>query len=473
MDRKRMTELKIAYSYFESTQNLDPANIQTLYESNLIENLYSRLIEYDSKGQISCVLCKEFWIENDSIVFELRSGIKTKDGYEISAKDAEISLRRLFNLNSNTHGNLLNFIRNETDIHSDGKLLKIKLIKNHYSQFILPLLTSMDFSIVPAISINEKNLIKNHVNTSGPYYIKQDSPTGQITLASNIDHPFYSKDMFETIELIPTQTIDAVNFFIDGKVDVIDITNYPRTNLYESLFIQKNKKFNFIKTIPINLFLLMISPNARLNFSQSQLFYALSIIRNKYLEFKTYGYGFEQSIEFFPKNGNGQLSSEEHNQIEQLRSNKDKPTFSIPIKLGVLKSSFDKLSLAFKDHTEIQVVSYDQDPSFLPSSKRPDIIIQTTDSSFNEDVSLLSYNFSMEYFGLTKEEGARWLKGYIDIEDKHHRIQKLQELQLDFLKKPAIYSIGASPYWAISREDIDLNFSSLFPGSHWWKIRNK
>ena len=34
-------ELKIGYGYFDSLTKLDPANIQTIYESNLIENLFS------------------------------------------------------------------------------------------------------------------------------------------------------------------------------------------------------------------------------------------------------------------------------------------------------------------------------------------------------------------------------------------------------------------------------------------------
>jgi hypothetical protein len=131
------------------------------------------------------------------------------------------------------------------------------------------------------------------------------------------------------------------------------------------------------------------------------------------------------------------------------------------------------VKLAFKEELNINVISFEEDPAFLPKEQQPDIFIQTTDSSFTEDFNLLSYNLITENFGLSKDEGHEWLEKYINIQEKKDRILKLKELQLNFLKKPYLYPIGVSPYWAISRSDIELNFPTLFPGSHWWKIRIK
>jgi ABC-type oligopeptide transport system substrate-binding subunit len=59
--KDNMFTIKIAYYYNESALGLDPANIQTIYQANLIENIYSRLLEYNSEGQLECVLCNRFW----------------------------------------------------------------------------------------------------------------------------------------------------------------------------------------------------------------------------------------------------------------------------------------------------------------------------------------------------------------------------------------------------------------------------
>ena len=52
-------------------------------------------------------------------------------------------------------------------------------------------------------------------------------------------------------------------------------------------------------------------------------------------------------------------------------------------------------------------------------------------------------------------------------------IKILQNLFFEMLSTPSIYPVGASPYWAIASDDLELNFPKLFPGSHWWKIRKK
>ena len=470
---KQMLEIKIAYTYPESVMSLDPANIISLPQANLVENLYTRLLDYDENGQLQCTLCESFEINNNELIFQIKKGVKTISGYELSAKDVHQSISRLFDLNSNTHGNLTSFISKKEDLTFEGNIFKIKLIKAHFSHFVLPLLASMDFSIIPSISINSENKIIDFKNTFGPYYVYEDNPNGNLILYANVNHPYFSIDMPSKISLIYTEPKDVIDGFLKNKYDVIDITNYPRTIVYEELFQQKIKKFNSVSTIPINLFFLNITPATSKKFSQEQIFYALNVIKDKYLSFRTYGYGFKEQVEFIPPNGNGHLDNSKRFELEKVRNIKLKPSFSEPIVLGVLKPSFDKVVKAFEDHPEIKIVNWIEDPSFLPIDKRPDVTIQTTDSSFNEDVSLLSYNFSMENFGVSKAEGDIWIKNYINIENKENRIKALQSLFFNLLSKPVIYPIGASPYWAIAREDLELNFPKLFPGSHWWKIRKK
>ena len=471
--KDKMYTIKIAYYYNESAVGLDPANIQTINQANLIENLYSRLLDYNNQGQLECVLCNKFWTEDNFIFFDIKKGIKTKNGYELTSIDVVKSLSRLFVLNSNTHGNLTNFIHSHDDIGADKNIVKIKLIKPHYSQFVLPLLASMDYSIVPSISINSKNEIFDHENTFGPYYVSKDSNEGKLELSPNLHHPFYSVEMPSLIHIAPSDPREFVDSFLKGEVDVIDITNYPRTVNYEKLFNQKEKKFTSTSTTPINTFFLGIKSETVKNFTKEQIFYALSIVKDKYLAFRTYGFGFKENVEFIPEMGNGHLNQTQKSQIVSLRNIKEKPKFNKPIVLGVLESSYDKVKDSFKEVPEILVKSYKEDPGFLPEDQRPDITIQTTDSSFNEDVSMLSYNFSMENMGKNKRDGDIWIKNYIDIESKEERIKILQNLFFEMLSTPSIYPVGASPYWAIASDDLELNFPKLFPGSHWWKIRKK
>lgn len=469
--------LRIGYELYQPVRTIDPAKIVDIYQSNLIENLYSRIVEFDINGDLVCVLCKKFWIEKDLIYFQFHDNLKTFDGNPISAQDAEFSLKRLIRLNSNTHGNIETFIdvKNTDSISSKENILVLKLIKPHYSQFIIPLLASMDFSIIPEKSVrNDKDgEYLDLKNTSGPYYLNEIKQDRSLELRANESSPLYSHEMFKILTIVPVVYGEGIDSFLDNKIDMLDITYYPGYPQYEKLFSQKIKKFSSHKTILMNIFLLNISPNAIKKFSSAQIFHAARDISDAYLSFKRYGYGMEKTIEFFQANGTGLLSKSQKDDIERKRNEKVSIDIKEKIVLGVEKDSYERVSNALKDKQGIEVKSYSEFPGLLPLSERPDIFMQVTDSSFNEDISLLGYNFSQEFFGLSKNDGKEWLSEFIEISNKEDRIKKLQEFQFEILNKPYIYPIGVSPYWAISNDDLVLNYSENFPGSSWWKVRKK
>lgn len=469
--------LRIGYELYQPVRTIDPAKIVDIYQSNLIENLYSRIVEFDTNGDLICVLCKKFWIDKNYIYFQFHDNLKTLDGNTITAQDAEFSLKRLIKLKSNTHGNIGTFIdvNDANSISSKENILALKLIKSHYSQFVIPLLASMDFSIIPEKSVkNDKDgEYLDLKNTSGPYYLNEAKQDRSLELLANQNSPLYSHEMFKRLTIVPVVYGEGIDAFLESKIDMLDITYYPGYPQYEKLFSQKIKKFSSHKTILMNIFLLNISPNATKKFSSTQIFHAAKIISDTYLSFKKYGYGMERTIEFFQANGTGLLSKEQKDDLEKKRNSEEKIEFKEKVTLGVEKDSYERIKEALKDKQEIEVRSYSEFPGLLPLSERPDIFMQVTDSSFNEDISLLGYNFSQEYFGLTKNDGEKWLSGFIEISNKEDRIKKLQEFQFEFLNKPYIYPIGVSPYWAISNDDLVLNYAENFPGSSWWKIRKK
>lgn len=474
---KRMDKIKIGYEYYESATKLDPANIITIYQANLIENLYSRILEFDNEMNLVCVLCEKFEVADKKLVITFIKNVVTKDGIQVTANDAKKTFYRLIKKNTNTHGNLKNLIDfdREDPISVVGNVLTIQLKETHHSQFLLPLLASIDFSILPNLSSENYGIddVLDMRNTSGPYYVNRDNDSGNLILEANLNHPLYSKLMPQQIEIVPVEYGQGVDDFLNDKIDMLDITYYPGYPQYEKLYSQINKKFTAHKTYAINMFVLFFSAKAIGNYSQQQLFYVAKIISETYLSFKKYGYGFKKVSEYFQSNGMGHLNEKEIEELNFLRNSSSNVKFDKPIVLGVIKGSYEKMKNALHEYPEIKVVPYDEDPCFLPYDKRPDIVVQTIDSSFNEDISLLNYNFSIGNFGVSKKDGDRWIANFIKHENKKERIEILKKLQLDFLKSSLVYPIGASPYWAIANDDIDLKLSEYTPGSTWWKIRKK
>ncbi len=136
------------------------------------------------------------------------------------------------------NGNTLDFISNPK--------------KPEYIQFILPILTSMDYSIIPTRSLDTDGKIIDYRNTSGPYYVKEENDN-QIVLAANPNHINFDEEMPQTINIIRVMNHDAIEKFKNNEVDVIDVTMYPRSNLYRKLFEDKSVEFTSFKTLPMNL----------------------------------------------------------------------------------------------------------------------------------------------------------------------------------------------------------------------------
>ena len=312
-DKIMNQKLRIGYEYNGNPSKLDPARIVDIAQSNLIENIYSRIIDYDINNNIVCVLCEKFWVENDKLFIKFKDSILTSKGDNLGALDARATLQRLLELDNNTHGNLKNYIdhKNGDSILVEDNVLIIKLLSSHFSQFLIPLLATMDFSILPikAIEHFKKYGVLDFTNTSGPYSVLNVVEKGAITLKANENHPLFEKDMFSTIEVIPVVYGEGIDDFLAGKIDVLDVTYYPGLPQYENLFNQKVKKFNTHKTSLINLLLLNFSSDSAKTLSPEQKFNAAKIIADTTLSFKKYGYGLEQVFEFFQANGTGHLSS--------------------------------------------------------------------------------------------------------------------------------------------------------------------
>lgn len=472
-NKSNMDSIRISFKNYYSIKEVDPADIKSIYQSNLIENLYSRLVEFDENNLIKCTLCKNFEIKDNQIIFNIRDDLKTKSGIVITAEDIIFSYKRLLTLNSNTHGNLMLFIDSENDIFSRDNKVIIKLKNMNFAQFVLPLLASMDFSVIPKTSIIN-NKIVDYINTSGPYFIEKDDELGYLVLNANPNHIYYSSEMFKTINIIPPEKGDPISDYLENKVDLLDITFYPTQEKLAALIKGQKKDFIINKTIPTRVTILNTSKNARDTFTKQQLNYICNKISNAYLKENFIIYGSTRTDEFFQTATNGHIEESQLNEIKKIHrtSFKDKE-FPRKIIFGASKNVFNIYKDLLSDIQEIEVKSFDLDPAYLTEDQRPDLFIQTTDSSFNEDISLLSYNFSMGYFGKSKLDGEKWIRNFINENNQEKRIELLKNLQLELLENVIIYPISISSYWVISNPNFIPVLPNSFPGSLWWKLRKK
>lgn len=139
-------------------------------------------------------VAEEFnWVGND-LHLKIRHDLKTASGIPITSEDVVLSLKRLIILSGNTHGNFKDLVCPGAELKSltencagiSSKSNVVILKAGTKKSFLLPMLTAIDFAIIPKGSIDPKTLaIVNYKETSGPYFVEQDSEQGRLVLKAN------------------------------------------------------------------------------------------------------------------------------------------------------------------------------------------------------------------------------------------------------------------------------------------------
>jgi hypothetical protein len=457
--------LRLGYSFFGSISEIDPKEIQSIYQSNIIENLYSRLVEYDNAGQIICMLCSSFKIDGDKIIFYFDGSTKTIDKNPIGAKDAKLSLERLIATQTNTHGSLQYFLK-DNGIGIKDDLLVLNVVKEAWAPFVLTLLTSMDFSIVPYGSLKDEKIV-DYRNTSGPYYVSSSDDSGNVVIKANPFHSLYSEKMPQTVNFVPLHAGDAQNAFAAKKIDMIDATYFAYEDDISSI-MQDLPKEKLHKTLNIGLTTLVFSNRIFKATTAAERISAAVAIEEVYNRKARKLYGAVKTDQFFQSFGQGFISPEQKKVLADRKLKRDfageqKFIFGVTSKY---KAWFDQNDFP----ANVVLKFYETYPGFLPEENRPDVYILNTDSSFDEDISALSYQFSQGTFTFPKKEGAMWLQSYMDIPSREGRIAKLQDFHFEMLKEVKVYPLSAKPYVTICDEKWGLNFPKLYAGTPLWKV---
>ena len=184
---------------------------------------------------------------------------------------------------------------------------------------------------------------------------------------------------------------------------------------------------------------------------------------------------FEQRGEFFPSLGEGGLTSEQKENLVEVRR-KDLKAPVKNFKLGLIKRGpLEDWSRPINQelpqancYIETTAPDFKKYPS---SDDVPHAFVASTDTGFMEDISLISYSLNAGLLGLSKPERTRWLSEYMAIDDKAPRIHKLKTLHLQALAEPSIVPLMASPYAAVVRKPWKMELSELYANNQLWRIK--
>ncbi|POB14822.1 ABC transporter substrate-binding protein [Halobacteriovorax sp. DA5] len=483
-------KLRVAFPYDKPASHYEPTRIHLGPEYIFLENIYSPLVELsNANGQpIGGVAEKFQWDENTNEYFlHIRKGLKTIDGYEITAFDAEFSLKRLLVNSSNTHGNFKDIICPDSKLETiespcDGIEVKDKytlvLRPGEKKPFLTHILTAIDFAVIPKTSVDPKTLkIVDYRNTSGPYYVDSSSNDGKILLKVNPNHYHYSDELPQEVEFIPSGIGDhksSIDLYKEGEVD--HITTIDKLNPEKVIGLSKEvDDASLHTTMDIRTFAVFFTERGMKEFSQDERLAYGKKIKEALSSYFLSRPGYQDRKQFLPPFGDGQLSDEQKEAIEKKIKNTSFDVKGGNFRLALLRvGSIDNYQKLLEQSLPgIEVFESNKIPALTnygSLEEMPHAFIGGPDITFNEDISLITYSVNAGVFGMTKTERQRWIAKYMSIIDKSVRLDMLQELHFKSLMEGVIFPLASSPYIALLRKPWKSNLPQIFANNPIWTI---
>jgi len=480
--------LRVAFPYAKPASAYEPARIHLAPEYIFLENIYSPLVELSaSNGVVGPGVAESYRWSGNELHLVIRGNLKTISGQPITAADAEFSLKRLMTLPGNTHGDFrklicgnmqLKSVEESCDgIRTEGNELILKTTTAGKT-FLLPMLASIDFAVILKSAVDPKTLkIIDFQNTSGPYYVAQDSENGEIQLKANPHHFHYTATMPQTVQLVPTDSQNpngSLDDFTNDRVDFIttidsaradDVIAYSRTRSDATLHATMN----------IRSFLLAFSERGRRELTKDERFAIGKKIRESMVKKMAGIDGYEKSTQFFPAFGEGAIEEDKMNRIdESFESPKLVPNKTLKLTLLRLGDTSKFIEAAKEAIPQVEVSEAKNSPDFTEYASpddMPQMFIAGPDTGFLEDIGLISYSLNTGYFGLSKDERGAWLKRYMETLEKSRRLELLKELHEASLREPIIVPLLVAPYAALARKPWKIGLSQLHANNQLWLVQ--
>jgi MarR-like DNA-binding transcriptional regulator SgrR of sgrS sRNA len=478
--------LRVAFPKNLPSRDYEPTRIHLAPEYIFLENVYSPLVELSPEdATIRSGLADKWEWKNDELHFFIREGLKTIDGKAITAEDAAFSLKRLLVRTQNTHGNLKDLVCGGFEVKSIEDVCPGISFKNNElilkiagkSAFILPMLSGIDFAIIPKSSVDPKTLdIVDYRNTSGPYYVSRDSETGEIELSANKSHYHYSKNIPQKIQLVPVDPKNksgSLQLFKDNKVDFITTIDSARSEeVYELNKDSSGSEFH--STANIRTFALFFTERGIKELSQNQRILIGQKIKSSVGAHFLKLAGYENTDQFFPQHGDGAIDAATAKQIsDRQTANLDLSNLNVAltiVRVGNLDVYKKQISQAMPSANISEGTTLPSFQKFEKLSDMPHAYIAGPDTGFNEDISLISYSLTAGFFGLTEAERQSWLADYMSKPNKDDRLKMLQRIHESSLRDALFIPLFAGPYTALAKSGWKIHLSKILANNPLWLI---
>jgi hypothetical protein len=472
-------KIGIALAIHRSPYEYDPADIVVTADYEIVHNLHGRLVKLNNDQKIEGMLAAKIEVKDENIRFFLKK-VKTKNGFVLDPEDVKASFDRLLKLNKNTHFKLTNILSSSDPISVDpeSKSVVFKLKNKKLSGDFLNILATADFSIIPKKCIDDKTLkIVNLEDTFGLYRLEQPVPKNadfRFRLLANKDHPDFHPQNPEILEFYSaTGTNTAIELFKSKKVDWIPMTGRVDKLLLAEFINENSDQVNYSKTLPFQLVRIQFTKRGIKELAPSRRV----AIAEKFRKHYAYRYQKYKDVsmteQLIPRGGLGELRTTELLQLKEKDSEilkNQPPETGKEVLIASTEVFAPEVDLIKKNHLPDLKIKKVNRPPILPSEQGlsvddPHLFISNIDTAFNEDITLIGYAFTTQFFYLPDvKEQEKWINQFM-LEGSLGREKMIHDIHLKTIESKTIFPILAMPYYSVVRKPLIPDFPTTFPGA--------
>lgn len=482
---------RVAFPSTEPSKSYDPAAIRFAHHYIFLANIYSTLVEFSPDEDLVSGLAERFEWHGTTARFTLRQGATTASGKRIDAYDAEVSLKRLLILGKNTHGDLRHLlcpkgIRSLSEpcpgikVLDDGLTLTLHFPKR--LPFLFPMLSHIDFAVIPRSSIDLATLaITDMRDTSGPYYIAAESAGGNITLHANPNHFHFNDRMPRTIQMVPASAKagqTAIDLLERGAADLAPAVG-RESYKDKSAFARTHPEVGLHETAPIQLAVMAFTQRGIRRLPKHLRVKISGRMKAAFLRNHPPSSGFLETSQIFPPLGEGAIPQETADSLAS-RLNEDAAAIELSLNCwdlipgGTAPGSDAELARVLpRLKTEVVknlpgLVDYHAE-----NLEEPDFYMMLTDVSGVEDVGLLSFYSKLDFFHLRGDAAKDWLSRYIETPDKEDRLARLRTLHHKTLEGAYATPFAVQPYASLLRNRWNYSMPKVRVEEAFWRIESR
>ncbi len=204
---------------------LDPDNVSSRAEANVVAHMFGTLYSVDDKGTIVPYLAKAYTTNasGTEMTFDLNEGLTCSDGEALTAEDVAYSFQRAADPDSKFTGNTPGFVLSSIsykDARVDGPL-KVTIIMGQYQPIALGLIAEVYIHCKDSYEKMSLEQAAQTIVSSGPYKLTDWKRGDYLKMERRDDFTLFTPP-FKTIywRVIPEDST-RVSELIAGNVDII------------------------------------------------------------------------------------------------------------------------------------------------------------------------------------------------------------------------------------------------------------